>query len=107
LCPEPRQHGWKLCNEPDAYAQHDALGLADLIRRGEVSAAEVCETAIASVEALNPALNAVVARALTEWRGSVGRPLRAGMGNLAAKAGSYRHVSQLLCVDGQSILSYA
>jgi amidase len=44
------------------YDQRDALGLANLIRRGEVSAAEVCETAIARIEALNPALNAVVAQ---------------------------------------------
>src|SRR5262245_62146435 len=44
------------------YDRHDALGLAGIIRRGEVSAAEVCETAIARIEALNPALNAVVAQ---------------------------------------------
>jgi amidase len=44
------------------YDQRDALGLANLIRRGEVSAAEVCETAISRIEALNPALNAVVAQ---------------------------------------------
>lgn len=43
------------------YDQRDALGLANLIRRGEVSAAEVCETAISRIEALNPTLNAVVA----------------------------------------------
>lgn len=44
------------------YDRHDALGLAGIIRRGEVSAAEVCEAAIARIEALNPALNAVVAQ---------------------------------------------
>ena len=36
------------------YEQHDAIGLADLIRRGEVSAAEVIDAAIARVEARNP-----------------------------------------------------
>jgi amidase len=44
------------------YDRHDALGLAGIIRRGEASAAEVCETAIARIEALNPVLNAVVAQ---------------------------------------------
>jgi amidase len=58
--------------KPDDYDRHDALGLADLIRRGEVSALEVCQAAIARIEALNPALNAVVAhrfdRACSEAR---------------------------------------
>ncbi len=42
------------------YTQHDGLGLAALVRRGELSAAELLETAIARIEAHNPALNAVV-----------------------------------------------
>jgi amidase len=46
----------------EEYYQHDALGLADLVRRGEVSASEVCEAAIARIEALNPTLNAVISR---------------------------------------------
>jgi Asp-tRNA(Asn)/Glu-tRNA(Gln) amidotransferase A subunit family amidase len=44
------------------YDQHDALGLADLVARGEVTAAELVETAISRVEQLNPKLNAVVAK---------------------------------------------
>jgi amidase len=48
--------------QTEDYDRHDALGLANLIRRGEVSAFEVCETAIARIEALNPALNAIVAQ---------------------------------------------
>ena len=46
---------------PD-YDQYDGLGLAALIRSGEVRAAEVCEAAIARVEARNPALGAVITR---------------------------------------------
>ncbi|PYB75470.1 amidase [Rhizobium wuzhouense] len=42
------------------YADFDGLGLAGLIRRGEVSASEVLEAAISRIEAVNPALNAVV-----------------------------------------------
>ena len=42
------------------YDQFDGLGLADLVKRGEVSARELALTAIARIEALNPALNAVI-----------------------------------------------
>ena len=42
------------------YARHDGLGLAALVRAGEVSAAELLETAVARIEAHNPALNAVI-----------------------------------------------
>ena len=42
------------------YEEHDALGLADLVRSGEVSAHELLEAAIQRVEARNPAVNAVV-----------------------------------------------
>lgn len=42
------------------YQDFDGLGLAALIRRGEVSASEVLEAAIARIEAVNPQLNAVV-----------------------------------------------
>jgi amidase len=42
------------------YDRHDGLGLAELIRTGEVTAAEVCETAIARIERVNPGINAVV-----------------------------------------------
>ena len=39
----------------------DALGQAELVRKKEVSAAELVEAAIARIEGLNPRLNAVVA----------------------------------------------
>jgi amidase len=42
------------------YEEHDALGLASLVRRGDVSAHELLEAAIQRVEARNPAVNAVV-----------------------------------------------
>ena len=41
------------------YDQYDALGLADLVRRRKVTAAELLEAAIDRVEARNPAVNAV------------------------------------------------
>ncbi len=42
------------------YSKHDALGLAELVRRKEVTPAELCEEAIAVIERLNPKINAVV-----------------------------------------------
>jgi Asp-tRNA(Asn)/Glu-tRNA(Gln) amidotransferase A subunit family amidase len=44
------------------YVAHDAVGLAELVTRGEVSAAEVLEAALAAIDARNPELNAVIAR---------------------------------------------
>ena len=42
------------------YNQYDGLGLAELVRKKEVSAAELCEEAIARIESVNPTLNAVI-----------------------------------------------
>jgi amidase len=42
------------------YDQYDGLGLAELVKKKEVSAAEICEEAITRIERVNPALNAVV-----------------------------------------------
>ena len=44
----------------DTFLRHDATGLAALIAAGEVAAGEMLDAALARVEALNPALNAVV-----------------------------------------------
>jgi len=44
----------------DDYAAHDALGLADLVRKGEVSAAELEETARRGIDTVNGTINAVV-----------------------------------------------
>ena len=42
------------------YVQHDATSLTTLVQTGQVSPAELLETAIARAEAVNPALNAIV-----------------------------------------------
>ncbi|MCW7753149.1 amidase family protein [Desulfobotulus sp. H1] len=42
------------------YAAYDGMGLADLIRKGDVSRAEVLEAALARAERLNPRLNVIV-----------------------------------------------
>ena len=42
------------------YDQYDGLGLAELVKRKEISAAEICEEAITRIERVNPKLNAVI-----------------------------------------------
>ena len=42
------------------FEQYDGLGLADLVRRGDVTPLELLESAIERVEARNPRVNAVV-----------------------------------------------
>lgn len=57
------------------YASYDALGLAALVAKGEVSPSELVETAIAAIEELDPTLNAVIhqsyERAREEARGEL------------------------------------
>ncbi|MFZ3006035.1 MAG: amidase family protein, partial [Phenylobacterium sp.] len=43
----------------DEYRQHDAVGLAGLVAKGEVTAGELLETALERMAQVNPALNAV------------------------------------------------
>ena len=46
----------------DEYVSHDAIALAELIAKRDVSAREVLDAAIARIEARNPAINAVILR---------------------------------------------
>ena len=60
------------------YRRHDAVALAGLIARREVSAAEVLETAIARAEAVNPAINAIVHKQYEQARRAVATGLPDG-----------------------------
>ena len=59
----------------DEYSEHDGLGLADLVRRRQVSAPEVLEAAIDRIERHDPKLNAVVYKAYDEARATAAAPL--------------------------------
>jgi len=59
------------------YEDYDGLGLAALIRGGEVSALEVLEAAIERLEARNPAINAIVHRLYERARNEI----QAGLGD--------------------------
>ncbi|HEX4741324.1 MAG TPA: amidase [Caulobacteraceae bacterium] len=67
-------------NEAD-YRAHDAVGLADLIRRREITASEALEAAIARADAVNPRINAINVPLYERARASV--PSAAGDGPLA------------------------
>ncbi len=59
------------------YSGYDAVGLSELIRKGEISAVEATEAAISNIQRINPVLNAVIfkeyekavktARMLDKW----------------------------------------
>ena len=57
-------------NQSD-YLSHDAVGLAELIATREASAAEVLEAALARLEAVNPAINAVTLLMADQARAAV------------------------------------
>ena len=44
------------------FGRYDGLGLAELVRKGDVEPAELVEEAIERVEARNPRINAVVCK---------------------------------------------
>ena len=52
----------------DDYSEHDGLGLAELVRKEQVTPAELVEAAIARAERLNPTLNAIVYKGYDDAR---------------------------------------
>ncbi len=59
-------------------ARLDATGQAALVRDGEVSAAELVESAIGRVEAVNPGLNAVITELFEKATATASGPLPDG-----------------------------
>jgi amidase len=62
----------------EEYRQHDAVSLAELIAKRQVSAEEVLETAIARAEQVNPAINAIVHKQYERARRAVAAGLPEG-----------------------------
>lgn len=60
------------------YEGHDGLGLARLVRQGEVTAGELLEAALARIEQHNPQLNAVVTPLYDAARAEIARGLPPG-----------------------------
>jgi amidase len=44
------------------YADSDGVGLAALVRKGELTPTELVEAAVATIEKVNPQLNAVISK---------------------------------------------
>ena len=61
----------------DDYIQHDALGLADLVRRGEVSPRELLDTALDRADQTHGQLNAIVNRLDERARQRCAQPFEA------------------------------
>ena len=55
------------------YTEYDGLGLAELVRTGQVTAGEVLDAAIERIEAVNPELNAVVTKVYDQARAAAAR----------------------------------
>src|SRR5215510_7722588 len=70
---EPKEMG-----EIREYDNYDALGLAGLVERREVSAGELLETAIARAERVQPKLNAIVHAAHDQASAAIARGLPDG-----------------------------
>ena len=61
-----------------ALSEHDGLGLAALVRSGELHPSELVEAVIARIEAVNPRINAVVAPMYDQARAQARAPLPDG-----------------------------
>jgi amidase len=62
----------------DELKNHDALALAELVRKKEVTALELVEAAIARIEQVNPQLNAVITKMYDQARHAAVAPLPQG-----------------------------
>jgi amidase len=60
------------------YHHYDGLGLADLVKTGQLTPADLVEEAIRRIEALNPRLNAVVAKMYEQARAAAASALPDG-----------------------------
>jgi amidase len=107
-------------NQTDYLAQ-DCVGLADLIARGEIKAAEALEAALTRTEAVNPSLNAITLLLADEARAAVqgGAPtgplggvpfllkdLGAQMAGTATTAGSRLLKDHVAAADSAIVTAY-
>ena len=82
------------------YAQYDAMGLAELVRQGQVTPADLVEAAISRIEATNGRVNAVVNKMYDRARDAVRRGLPGGpfCGSRGAKPRGVRHIGRV-CIE--------
>lgn len=75
------------------YGHYDGMGLAELVRRREVSPADLVDSALDAIERLNPAINCVVQKlrshALAEIKAGIGHGPFAGVPFLVKEFGMH------------------
>ncbi len=62
----------------DQYAKYDAIGLAKLVREGNVSSSELLDAAIQRLETVNPQINAIAGRIYDQARTAIHNGLPTG-----------------------------
>ena len=86
----------------DAYDEHDAVGLADLVKRDEVSPADLLETAIDRAEQRDPIINAMSQKLYDHGRMAIENGLPdgpfSGVPFLLKDAGAHKAHGQVLIV---------
>ena len=60
------------------FDQYDAMGLAELVKKGQITPVELCEEAIQRIERVNPQLNAVVTPMYDQGRKETSSPIPEG-----------------------------
>lgn len=103
------------------YADYDALGLADLIKRKQTTALELLAWAAANADAINPTLNCIAHLHLDEARAQIDSGLAAGpfrgvpfiikdlgmdLAGTVTSAGSAAFADQRASVDGELVARY-
>ena len=78
------------------YAQYDGLGLAGLVKKGEVTPAELVEEAISRIEKHNPTLNAVIYKMYDQGRETASKQSSEGKRPGGDRGGAFRGVPFLL-----------
>ncbi len=63
---------------PAEYVKYDGLGLAELVKNGEVTPDELLETAVTLIEALDPEVNAIVTKMFDEAKTAIANGLPEG-----------------------------
>ncbi len=78
------------------YARYDGLGLAELVKKGEVTPSELVEEAISRIEKHNPMLNAVIYKMYDQGRETALKQSYEGKGASGDRGGTFRGVPFLL-----------
>lgn len=103
------------------FAEYDGLGLADLVRRKEISPAELLSSAMTHAEAVNPKINCIAHRHYDEARAQIASGLAPGvfhgvpfvikdlgveLANTVTSSGSLAFNDQKAAADSELVVRY-